>query len=76
MEGDNNAQLGSATDSTCRIPHDEGSYPAPDRACYVCGQRAWQWNGEHYECGSGDTAHEERATWAWVHVSPPDTKEG
>ena len=43
----------------------EGPYPSPQRACYVCGKRAWTWNGEGYRCASGESAHEdyERLTW-------------
>lgn len=40
-------------------------YPPPDRACLVCGQRAWQWNPEKrvYACGGNQVAHEAYAAW-------------
>jgi hypothetical protein len=44
----------------------EGSYPPPQRACYVCGKRTWAWNGEGYFCASGDPAHEDYERLIWT----------
>lgn len=40
-------------------------YPAPERACLVCGQRAWVWKPaiQAYVCGGDQDAHAEYATW-------------
>ena len=40
-------------------------YPPPERACMVCGLRAWQWDTEKrvYACGGNQAAHEEYAAW-------------
>lgn len=46
----------------------DGPYPPLQRPCLVCGKQQWQWNGEYYECGSGDPVHEERPHWAWIYA--------
>ena len=46
----------------------EGPYPPPQRACYVCGKRAWTWNGEGHSCASGEPAHEEYERLTWIYA--------
>lgn len=54
-----------STPAKTDLQQEHGRPPALDRACYICGQRAWRWNPEieGYECASGDPAHAERAQW-------------
>jgi hypothetical protein len=33
----------------------------PQRVCLVCGEVAWRWNGNVYQCGSGNALHGEEA---------------
>ncbi len=43
----------------------EPLYSPPERACLVCGQRAWKWNPatQTYECRGDQAAHAAYTAW-------------
>lgn len=64
-EGYQQAPLLGNKETTVSAPKwtGEGPYPPPARACYVCGQTAWQWDGEGYTCAGDQEAHAEYAVF-------------
>jgi len=39
-----------SSSTNIQLDQPSGPYPPLQRACYVCGEQAWSWNGERYVC--------------------------